>query len=701
MTELIKIIESEFSENNILFSDEIFTTKIYHIDQNGKIGLPENQLKKLIENLNFSWDIKYSYNTLYTVNHDFWAVSIKEEKKVNSGLGGGYIKFITMMTLDQKGINIVKIARDENKKIYEDFLFRILKFNFLGWEDIESLELIQTVNEPLIRFYKNDATLYEDIPLDLLNVYYLEAAQFLIQLITKVKNYVQSTGERILDELNIIFDDVEKIIENKKNYQLALNVLEKKEVETINLGFQLSDYLHYYYLKLTCLRELEKFDECLVIIDETILKFEKDAPQMVMILLMKADILIEREEYFNSLKYLTKIESINQNVLSSKELTVYKSEVHEGVKQNFMKIPKKERKVILMSNEIFKSANESFIALDINNLPNLNFPIGHPQLNEVYIAHPRRNDFYLPLNNTAEQLTLDRVSEYATLLQGLGATSIEISSNKSDISEEKSKLELNVGVDVAIKGQGLEIDYDKENNEGSFSDFDSKIRQTYTFEPIKKPYIPEGLVWYHSDLNWQKLVRLRLEGGLRTHTEEITLSQVENVSSQELQKINVDLKVYFVKAGVDYSKDIKLESKSNKKQTWTLSVKFEDVNKLTETHEPTVIEHPVAIDETLNSLYAEYKEDVLFMLEDDGIIDEIERKMLNRKIEKYGLSKEEAEKIEKELMFNAEEVKYLDEYKMLLEEGEIGELERNMLDRYAQRYNISKDRREIIERSVN
>src|SRR5690606_10490903 len=171
-----------------------------------------------------------------------------------------------------------------------------------------------------------------------------------------------------------------------------------------------------------------------------------------------------------------------------------------------------------------------------------------------------------------------------TLLQSLGATYLNISSNKSDINQEKSNEKKNVNVKVDVKIHGGEIDVKNVQDINSFSDLDSRISHTQSFQPFKKPYVPNDLVWYHSDLNWQKLARQRLEGNLLTHAEIISLSQVENISSQEIQTINADLKAFFVKAGVKYSKDIELESKSNKKQTWTLSVEFEDIRKLNEVH---------------------------------------------------------------------------------------------------------------------
>lgn len=693
MKEIIKILNSEFNKENSTFFDKNFDFKIYRQDDQNQIDIPKSDLNTLVDNLNFCWRFHFETKDFHTVNDSFLFAGIRRYNKVTGDLKT--VNCFRAIALDESGFNILEICELDNDFYSNNF------FSFHMWEGMDKTELVYIKDKPHIRFYYKDSTLKKDISIFSFGVKTVEGAEFFIRLFNQIKNYKQSIDQRIEDEVNEIFNEVEKLVEIDKNYQQALNILEIKENEENDLVFNLRHYPYYYYSKMVSLINLDKIDECLITINEALSKFEVGGEIMSRILLTKAEILLDRREYFNSLELLSQMKAVNQEIFSKIELEEVRDIIHKEIEVNFTRISKNERKVVLMTNEIFRSSNESFIALNMNNLPNLNFPIGHPQLNEIYIAHPRRNDFYLPLNNTAEQLTLDRISEYAILLQGLGATSIDISSNKTDVSEGKSKSKRKVGVDVGIKAHGLKVDYSKEKNKDSFSDFDSKISQTYSYDPIKQPYIPEGLVWYHSDLNWQKLARQRLEGNLRTHTEEISLSQVENVSSQELQNINVDLKAFFVKAGVKYSKDIKLESTSNKKQTWTLSVKFENVKNLTEIHEPLVIDHSVSIDQISNSLITKYKEDVLFMLEDDGIIDEVERKMLNRKIEKYGLTKEEADRIEQELMFNADEVKYLDEFKILLEEGEIGEMERSMLERYAKRFNISKDRQKKIEMIVN
>ena len=102
----------------------------------------------------------------------------------------------------------------------------------------------------------------------------------------------------------------------------------------------------------------------------------------------------------------------------------------------------------------------------------------------------------------------------------------------------------------------------------------------------------------------------------------------------------------------------------------------------------------------INNEIEKYKEDVLFMLEDDSVIDENERKILNRKIKKYGLTASEAINAEKEVisnLFSESELLYIEELKDIIEEGEITEIELKILDRYAKKFGINNE----IQKKIN
>ena len=332
---------------------------------------------------------------------------------------------------------------------------------------------------------------------------------------------------------------------------------------------------------------------------------------------------------------------------------------------------------------------------------NVNFPIGHPHVNEVYTCHPHKRNFYIPLKNYSEELFLDRINEFSYLIQCLGATKLEIVSCKSSLSDQKviSKREMDANIDIKVNKAA--VNYKGEKIENNSIDLELRIAKNQTYKPVKAPYIPTNLVWYHSDLNWQRLVDQRLNGSIMSHSELISSSQSENISSHELKQVDAELKLLFAKIGGSYSSDDEISISSTKKHEWLVKVDFEDVRNVSEVHESLITGQTIAINQTINPLITKYREDVLFMLEDDGIIDEVERKMLNRKIKKYGLTKEQAEQIEKGLMFNNNELKFIEEYMMLMAEGKIGEIEKRMLERYAKRYNINEERQKVLQQSLN
>ena len=98
------------------------------------------------------------------------------------------------------------------------------------------------------------------------------------------------------------------------------------------------------------------------------------------------------------------------------------------------------------------------------------------------------------------------------------------------------------------------------------------------------------------------------------------------------------------------------------------------------------------------------KEEILFMLEDDGVIDDKERRILNRLGDKLGISLEKAKEIENKILsigeLNNNEKEYLEEFKEFLNDGEITEKERRILNRFATRLEITNERVIEIENSI-
>lgn len=76
----------------------------------------------------------------------------------------------------------------------------------------------------------------------------------------------------------------------------------------------------------------------------------------------------------------------------------------------------------------------------LGQIPNyVNFPIGHPQPNTLYIGHPLKPGVYIPFENATEQLFMEKVRELCYLAQCLGAVEIKFKKIKGlDVSNTET-----------------------------------------------------------------------------------------------------------------------------------------------------------------------------------------------------------------------------------------------------------------------
>nr|DAS36024.1 MAG TPA: Protein of unknown function (DUF533) [Caudoviricetes sp.] len=375
---------------------------------------------------------------------------------------------------------------------------------------------------------------------------------------------------------------------------------------------------------------------------------------------------------------------------------------------HFKDLPLHERKIITISktDDLFKS--EHVTLLNIKKLPELHFPQYHPKVNQTYIAHPYKTDSYLPIENYDYELLNDRLNEFFYILQCLGATSITFETIKEENKEENnhSNLKAEAEAKTKIAGGKVGVDYDSLMN-SSLRDY-LKMERTQTFDPEKRPYIPKDVVWFPSEFSWQRLAQQRLNGNFLSHDEVLSSSQTQTLDRNEILDVNAELKMLFtsVKAGVHYQEE--KEIKQNRDFSCRISVKFKPMNEFTEENETIditaeeVIQTPVQLPTPDNE--ARYLEEIHFMLENDGVIDERERTILERIRERYNITPERAKELEAQAIagqeLTSEEQEYLSEYKNSLHDGAISERERRLLNRLAMALGISEERVKELEGNI-
>ena len=335
--------------------------------------------------------------------------------------------------------------------------------------------------------------------------------------------------------------------------------------------------------------------------------------------------------------------------------------------------------------------------------------MSHPKVNQTYIVHPYKTHSYLPIENYDYELLNDRLNEFFYILQCLGATSITFETIEEENKEEKnhSNLKAEAEAKTKIAGGKVGVEYDSLMN-SSLRNY-LKMERTQTFDPEKRPYIPKDVVWFPNEFSWQRLAQQRLNGNFLSHNEVLSSSQTQTLSSSEIVDVNAELKMLFtsVKAGVHYQEE--KEIKQNRDFSCRISVKFKPMNEFPEEKEiiditaEEVTQTPVQLP-ALNDNEARYLEEIHFMLEDDGVIDERERTILERFRERYNITPERAKELEAEAIagqgLTSEEQEYLSEYKNSLQDGAISEKERRLLNRLAMALGISEERVKELEGNI-
>lgn len=385
------------------------------------------------------------------------------------------------------------------------------------------------------------------------------------------------------------------------------------------------------------------------------------------------------------------------------------SDLEEELKEkwdNFIKeVAYKERKFIMP----IKDANlAGCVSKDIfvfrqSNIPScIKFPTGHPVANQLYIGHPFNSSLYVPYEESEELFFLDKVHEFRYLLECLGAEEISITSIKGkDVSEFRDSNN-RYAVDGEIKrfSAGVEVNtqYKNQNDSSSHSHRSMIVK----LDPLQKPFLPDGLIWYNEMPQWQRLVQSRLHGNLLEYSEFVSTAETKFTSSSEMTDIKASAKFLWAKAHAEVDECFEKQFKESTETQWKVEVKFRSMkgfeNQMSDTIKNEKVEPVNQIGFSKEEL--EYAEEVKFCLEDDGIIDDSERRLLERKRIKFGISQKRAAEIEKSLLqsqLTEDEQEYLEAVKEELVGGKIPEASRRLLERLRKRMDVSDERAKEIE----
>lgn len=680
MRELKELIDKFLPKNT---SKTPFFGEVYSYNQN----LDRNILNRLVDKYNIAFE-----EEVLTINDNYLVIFINEIFEDNSSswtrmdrnhylssiINENYL--ISLYSEETQGSN----KRPDNLKIIQ-------------WDEIDEIKLLEDDDKDLFfRFFIMNSTDTVDIYSERFGTYNLKTCRELLKLFNSIKDIDLSQIKSNYQE------QVDNLIEQKK-YQEALNLTNEFLLEEENHTDYSRDYVIASYHKPKLLLLTDKLNESLKAVNDLIqlcdeLKEEESVDEVYfMAYELKSEVCYKMEQFDLAIKNILFCEKLikenNFDFVSkgeAKAINDKKEKYYNALMREFSKVSADNRKQVFISNEIHPS--ENFLTLKKQNLPlDISFPFGHPHINNIYTCHPLKDNHYIPLAKIKQELFKDRVSEFCYLMQCLGATKIEISTSNNKTIENNSKSSLKVDANIDYKVTRAKVDYEMDKEEENKQIELLGIKKVQIFKPTNKPYIPEDLIWYNSETSWQRLANQRINGNIAVHTENIVSMFNEVVSNNEINKINAELKFLLPKIGVDYSKENEIKTNSKETLEWSFSVQFQDKELLEQIKTIEISER--------NNEIERYKEDVLFMLEDDSVIDKNERKILNRKIKKYGLTESVAINAEKEVisnLFSENELLYIEELKDIMEEGEITEAELKILDRYAKKFGLNKETKEKI-----
>lgn len=366
----------------------------------------------------------------------------------------------------------------------------------------------------------------------------------------------------------------------------------------------------------------------------------------------------------------------------------------------------KERKFIMpvKDNEIGGCVVDGIDVFRTSNIPScFKFPTGHPVANQLYIGHPYNPALYVPFEESEDLFFVDKVHELCYLLECLGAEEINITSIKGkSVSElNDSQGSYNGGADIKLFS-GEVSGNTQIHHQGEMTSNNQRT-MSIKLDPMSKPFLPEGLIWYDGQPQWQRLVNSRLNGNMLEYNVFVSISQKEFTSNSEKKDIEASAKQLWAKVNAGVEQNIETQFKETAETQWKVEVKFRSIRDFANCPEQSLqIESQSNLNtesSQMNENEQSYAEEVKYCLE-DGAIGEEERRFLERRRTKLGISMERAMEIEKSLQepqLTENEQEYLDAVKDEIVDGEIPESAKRLLGRLRLSLDISEERAAEIE----
>ncbi len=382
--------------------------------------------------------------------------------------------------------------------------------------------------------------------------------------------------------------------------------------------------------------------------------------------------------------------NVRENVLS--DFNIANSDYVE----HFLEIPYQERKVLFVTDGYSTLEQNSIAVLHINELDNLTFPIGHPMVNQLYVAHPLIQNHYIPFENYEVELIQDRVREFCSLMEGMGATSITVGYQQFNVSESESYANTNALAAVGMKFYSAQASVNQQETNKFMQSLGQSLNLHQTYNPFQEPFIPDNLIWYPQEPTWQRLVEQRLRGSITSHTESIETNKTQVINNDSLSEIQAELQVLLSNANLEISTSTSETLKQHDNVVLQIHVEFAPLWSLGQTEYQEIPSQESELTENEQEYLEMFQET---LADGNGSITNSSRKLLSKFANRLGITAPRATQLEQMYLpsFTTEEKEFIEEVRTVIDEdGELTNMSIRLLYKLATKLGISEKRAEEL-----
>lgn len=379
--------------------------------------------------------------------------------------------------------------------------------------------------------------------------------------------------------------------------------------------------------------------------------------------------------------------------------------------EHFLELPYKDRKVVMPVNELNRvNEIDTFAMLSINRNTGIDYPVGHPIANQLYVGHPYIPSKYLPLDTYQLELVEDKVREFCFLAQCLGAKEISIECLTTNNSNQSHKSRNDKNGNIANK---VGTEYGSSRSMQMIETLSHSISLHQTYVPNKPPFLPTDMVWYSNEPSWQRLYVQRMNGGLTSHEERIETRKSQMINSDELKNLKNDVSIFYADLNIEMSSEEENKYSIQENAVLAIKVNFASLNEIqlnSNIGKENIVNTKLDIADSKEQFTKEEREYLNefeeCITESNGNISGVERRLLDKYRSRLGITEKRAAELEdivakKTMPITEEEREYMNEIKeCIASNGNISSCERRLLNKLREQLGIDKERAEELERIV-